>query len=178
MTAQRTRAARACPRCFGTLGGFQGVAIQANSSENIFGLAASIGGGVVGVAGAVDVAIVHVQTKAFVGPSAQVNQQSGANSAQSVDVAAADYVKTLTVAGGAAGGLVGIGGGVDVGILDETTQAYLGAGSSVNAKGNVDVYALSQKQHAVVRARLRRRLRRRRGRGLGVDDRHPDNLDL
>ncbi len=132
--------------CFGTLSNFQGVAVQASSSENIFGLAASIGGGAVGVAGAVDVAIAHVDTKAFVGPSAQVNAKGGAGAAQGVDVAAVDFVKTLTIAGGAAGGVVGVGGGVDIGVVDETTQAYLGTGSTVDANGDVNVYALAHEE--------------------------------
>src|SRR4030042_1231711 len=36
---------------FGTIADFHGVAVQAASSEDIFGLTASIGGGFVGVAG-------------------------------------------------------------------------------------------------------------------------------
>ena len=56
-----------------------------------------------------------------------------------------DKVKTLTIAGGAAGGFVGVAGGVDIGVLDVTVQAYTGAGSTVKAKNDVDVNALSHK---------------------------------
>ncbi|MEA2197047.1 MAG: mucin9, partial [Solirubrobacteraceae bacterium] len=131
--------------CFGALGSFQGVAVQAGSSENIFGLAAAAGGGFVGVAGGVNVALAHASTKAFIGQHTQVNTLGGAGSAQSVNVAALDYVKTFTLGGGIGGGFVGVGGGVDIGVVDESVQAYLDANSNINAGNAVDVFALSHK---------------------------------
>ena len=125
--------------CFAAVRSFTGVAVQAASTENIFGLAVAVGGGAVGVAGAVGVTLATVITKAFVGPSASVN------SSGSVDIAAVDYVKTLTIGGGVAGGFVGVGGGADAGVLDETVQAYTGNNSDVIATGDVGVYALTHK---------------------------------
>ena len=54
---------------FGDLGAgaFHGVAVQASSSENVFGLSASVGGGFVGVAGGVAVTLIGLTTKALVG---------------------------------------------------------------------------------------------------------------
>ena len=124
----------------------RGVAVESASSEDIFGLSASVGGGFVGVAGGVGVTLIHVTTKAWVGESAQINQLSGADPGQSVNVSAVDFFKSLTVAGGAAGGFVGVAGGVDIGIADSSVQAFLQTLSTVNAQSNVEVNAVSNKQ--------------------------------
>src|SRR5207249_2730750 len=122
---------------------------------DVFGLAPAIGGGFVGVAGGVGVTVMNVTTKAFVGPSSKVNcdgtlncdnPAAGANGAQSVNVSAVDFFKSLTVAGGAAGGFVGVAGGVDIGVADSSVQAYIGAGSKVRAASDVEVNAVSRKE--------------------------------
>ncbi len=126
---------------------FRGVAVQAASSEDVFGLAASAGGGFVGVAGGVGVTLLDVTTKAYVSAGAQVNNNlAGASGAQSVNVSAVDAFRSLTVAGGIAGGFVGASGGVDIGIADISTQASLDDTSVVHASANVDVNALSLKR--------------------------------
>ena len=119
---------------------FDGLAVQSASSENAFGLSASAGGGFVGVAGGVGVTLLHVTTQAFVGNGATAASDGG-----SVNVVAVDSFKSLTVAGGAAGGFVGVAGGVDIGIADSSVAAYIGTGSSVNAAGDVGVFGLSTK---------------------------------
>ena len=119
---------------------FDGLAVQSASSENVFGLSASVGGGFVGIAGGVGVTLLHVTTQAFVGNGAIADSDNG-----SVNVAANDSFKSLTVAGGAGGGFVGVAGGVDIGVADSSVAAYLGAGTSVNAGGDVGVFALSTK---------------------------------
>jgi hypothetical protein len=129
-------------QCFGTFGSFRGVAVQAQSSETIFGLAASIAAGAVGVGAAVDVNIATVTTKAFVGPNAGVNTESGAAGGQTADVSALDYAHALTIGGSVGAGVVGVGAGVDIGVLNETIQAYTGDNSTVDAAGDVDIYAL------------------------------------
>ena len=125
--------------CFGSET-FRGVAVQASSSENIFGLAVAIGAGVVGVAGAVNVTLAHVTTLAY------VDKEASVKSGGSVDVSAVDFAKTLTIGGGVAGGFVGVGGGIDVGILNETIEAYTQVGSNVTAHANVGIYALGFKE--------------------------------
>src|SRR5215203_4846896 len=126
-------------------GTFHGVAVQASSSENVFGLAAAIGGGFVGVAGAVGVTLIGITVKALVGTGVTINNKAGANALQSVDIAAVDRAKTLTIAGGAAGGFVGVGGGVDIGVLDVTVQSSVGTSSTVKANLDAIVAALSIK---------------------------------
>ncbi len=133
----------------GTLGG---VLVESTSTENVFGLAASAGGGFVGVAGGVGVTLLHVTTDAYIGNNTKVNCNfdcsatvSGSHAGQSVNVSAADNFKSLTVAGGVAGGFVGVAGGVDIGVADVSVQAYLGVGSNVRALGNVEVNGLSLK---------------------------------
>ena len=131
---------------------FHGLAVQAYSSEDVFGLVPAIGGGFVGVAGGVGVTIINVTTKAFAGPSSKINCAAtcanlvaGAGGPQSVNVSAVDAFKSLTVAGGAAGGFVGVAGGVDIGVADSSVQAYLGAGSYVRAALDVEVNSVSRK---------------------------------
>jgi hypothetical protein len=108
---------------------FHGLAVQASSREDVFGFAPAIGGGFVGVAGGVGVTLIGVVVKAFVGENSLVNDDA-ANASQSVNVSAVDWAKTLTIAGGAAGGFVGVAGGVDIGVLNVTVQSYLGAAPS------------------------------------------------
>ena len=62
-----------------------------------------------------------------------------------MNVSAVDNFKSLTVAGGVAGGFVGVAGGIDIGVANSSVNAYIGAGSMVKAKSNVDVNALSRK---------------------------------
>ena len=136
---------------FGVKGAFHGLAVQANSSEELFGLTAGIGGGFVGTAGGIGVNIFTVVVKAFIAGGTTVNQGTsgiiaGASSGQSVVVAATDLLKTLTVAGGVGVGAAGIAGGVDVGVANITVQAYLGVGSDVWANGTVELNALATKR--------------------------------
>ncbi len=114
--------------------------MQATSSEDVFGLSASAGGGFVGVAGGVGVTILSALTEAFVTGGATLD-----SARQSVNVAAVDYFKSLTVAGGAAGGFVGVAGGVDIGVANSSVAAVIGVGSHVHAGDDVNVYALSRK---------------------------------
>ena len=131
---------------FGTHGTFNGLAVQATSGEDVFGLTPAVGGGFVGAAGGVGVTIMDVTTESFVGPSSSVNQSGVPNSAQSVNVSAVDSFKSLTVSGGAGFGFVGVSGGIDIGFANTTIQAYIGAGSNVSAQSDVEVNAISYKQ--------------------------------
>ncbi|WP_203230916.1 hypothetical protein, partial [Agromyces humi] len=124
---------------------FHGVAVQAYSSEDIFGLVPAIGGGFVGVAGGIAVTLLHVVVKASIGGGSQVNLAAGASASQSVNVSAVDRFKSLTIAGGAAGGFVGVAGGIDIGIADTSVQASIGSGATVKANDDVEVFALSIK---------------------------------
>ncbi|WP_367889442.1 hypothetical protein [Humibacter ginsenosidimutans] len=133
---------------FGT-GPFNGLAVQAGSSEDIFGLAVAVGAGAVGVAGGVNVTVLHATTAAFIDSNllnrTRVNTAAGAGSQQSVNVSAADTTSALTIGGGAAGGFVGVAGGIDIGIAQTTTQAYIGGYATVYAAHDLTLNALAAK---------------------------------
>jgi hypothetical protein len=130
---------------FETLASFHGVAVQAATSENVTNVAAAgAAGDFAGLAGGVSIELFHSTTRADVGNNAQVNTNApGANAAQSVDVAAVNRASNFSFAGGLAAGQAGISGAVDVGFLQNSTQAYIGNGADVQARKDVNVYALS-----------------------------------
>ena len=131
-----------------TESGFHGLAVQARSSEDFFGMVIAIGAGFVGVAIPVGVTLLSATTAAFIAGGSLVNTLLAGGALQSVEVAALDSFKSLTVAGGAAGGFVGVGAGVDIGVADTSTSAYIGGGAEVRAARDVNVYALASKQVA------------------------------
>src|SRR5205823_1052571 len=125
----------------------------------------SIAGGTAGVAISAGVNVVNTHTTAFIGDNATVNADTaGANSAQSVHVAAGNDFTHLAVAGtlgvgevgvspagdvlvyatddsqmtvisGAlAGGFVGVGASVGVTVIHKDTRAFIGDGAHVDAK--------------------------------------------
>ena len=98
---------------FGTI---HGVAVQAVSSENVFGLVIAVGAGFVGVAVPVGVTLLTVKTEAYDGGA--ISSADGA-----VNISALDSFTSLTIAGGIGAGFVGIGAGVDIGIATTTTSA-------------------------------------------------------
>ncbi len=132
---------------FTTVGAFQGLAVQASSSEDLFSIAASAGAGLfLGLAGGVSVEDVGASTAAYIGDYALVNSAGTTSTSQSVNVSAVDNFTSFSMGGGLGAGAAGIGGGVDVGILRNPVSAYIGDYAQINAKGgNVDVNALSIK---------------------------------
>jgi Ca2+-binding RTX toxin-like protein len=70
---------------------------------------------------------------------------SPANAGQSVSVAAVNDFDAFSFAGGLALGFVGIGGGVDVGVVRNDTTAFIAGGAQVGARGDVDVNALASR---------------------------------
>jgi mucin-19 len=130
---------------FETASSFNGVAVQAATSENVTNIAAAGAAGFyAGLAGGVSVEIFNSNTQAYVGNNAHINASStGANPAQAVNVSAVNQATNFSFAGGLGGGIAGIAGGVDVGLLKNSTQAYISNGADVHAKQDVDVYALS-----------------------------------
>ena len=75
------------------------------------------------------------KTRAFVGSNAEL--VAGGK----VDVSATDRTQLDLYALGAAGGAVGIGAAVGVGIIKSTTEAFVDASSTINAVGDVTVAA-------------------------------------
>ena len=132
---------------FGTETGFNGLAVQAQSSEDHFTVGASAGGGLyAGLAGGVVVQVLNSDTLAYIGSDAHINQNGlNEDANQSVNVSATNDVKVFDVAGGLAVGAGGIAGAVDVGVLLNDTQAYIGSNARVSAREDVDVNALGKK---------------------------------
>ncbi len=130
---------------FGTDPEFYGVAVQAATSENVTNVAAAGAAGFfAGLAGGVSVEIFNSDTQAYVGNDARLNaSSSGASSNQAVNVSAVNQATNFSFAGGLGGGIAGIAGGVDVGLLNNSTQAYLGNGADVHATDYVAINALS-----------------------------------
>ncbi|MEN6567595.1 MAG: leukotoxin LktA family filamentous adhesin, partial [Veillonellales bacterium] len=127
-----------------------GLLVQAQTQENVLTVdAAGAGGYYGGVAGAVSVESLDLTTHAGIGSSAKINTGDGKRTgggSQSVTVAAHDNTKLTTITGALAGALgAGVAGGVDVGVIKDNTLADIGDGATVNAKQDVDVYALAEK---------------------------------
>jgi hypothetical protein len=124
----------------------RGVAVVAESSENVLSLAIAGAGGLgAGVAGAVTVAILDSDTRAFVDDGAAINTDAtGANAHQDLHVQATNAVTILDIAGSIGVGVAGVAGGVDVGIVHNDTTAFVAAGD-VRAKRDVRVSALADR---------------------------------
>ena len=115
------------------------ISVTANGQESIIGVTAGAGGGTVGVAGTVAVTVANVHTYACTGtPTAPAYKcaTGGAtlNADNNVLVSANDTSKFVLITVAVAGGFVGVGLAVGVAVLSKETEAYLGAGSIVNAK--------------------------------------------
>jgi len=125
-----------------------GVSVQAQSSEDVFNLAATVGlGFYAGVGGAVTVEVIESNTVAYIGDFALVNAGlPGTGGDQSVLVSASNDARSFSFAGGIGGGAGGIGGAVDVGVLRNGTSAYIGQGAGVTAQKDVEVDASSSRQ--------------------------------
>ena len=135
------------PKTFSTLSAFSGLAVQAASSEDVTSIVAAGGGALFfGLGGGAAVEVLESDTRAYIGRSANINQGTQPSSAsQSVNVSAVNDVTVFAFGGGIAGGLVGIGGGVDVGILRNDTSAFIANLANVDANQDIDINALAQK---------------------------------
>ncbi|MGA7148059.1 MAG: hypothetical protein WBX17_06195, partial [Microbacterium sp.] len=104
------------------------VVVAAIGNEDVTAASAALGGGLVGVAVAVTVAIVNAHTHALVAGGATVD--AGNN----VIVSAIDDSSYTTVTGGIGVGFVGVGVGVAVVTTTKSTDARIGAGATVDAR--------------------------------------------
>ena len=126
-----------------------GLGIQAFSTEDLLSIAAS--GNIsmnATIAGAVTVELIDSDTIASIGNLAQINQdQTGSNASQSVNVSAVNYAEALTIAGVLVlgGSTANVGGGVDVGILQNDVAAVIGNGAGVSANQDIETNALADK---------------------------------
>ena len=124
----------------------KGVSIQARSAEDVLHIVASGAGGLYGgLAGAVAVTTIGSSTQSWIGNNTAVNVGTGAGAAQAVNLAAINDLKTFTVDGSLAVGLVGVSGAVDVASINNDTAAYIGNDSVVFAAHDIDINAFSTK---------------------------------
>jgi hypothetical protein len=125
-----------------------GVAVQAESTENVTdGAGCGAGGVYLGLAGAVTIEILDGSTLAAIRSGARVSQNTGAQAGalQDVSVTARDTIDEVAVAGAiGGGGLAGVGAGVDVAVVRDDTQAVIDH-AAVSAVGSVSVAALDQR---------------------------------
>ena len=130
----------------------QGVVVAAESTEKVFSLTVD-GSLAVGtepvtfagaVAGAVSAEVDQSTTRAFVGDAAHVASD------KSVSVTAVNAVNLFSADGAVAASVAlvsaGLAGGVDVGVVRNTTTAYVGDGAHITAGQDVDVLALADKK--------------------------------
>ncbi|MCP5307913.1 leukotoxin LktA family filamentous adhesin [Cognatazoarcus halotolerans] len=122
-----------------------GLMVEANSSEDLFSVAASGAGGFyAGVSGAVTITSLDSDTTAVIGSGAQINQGvTNGSATQDVNVSARNHARLDAYTGSLALGAVGAAGGVDVGTVRNDTTATIDDSAKVAAKRDVDVNALT-----------------------------------
>ena len=153
---------------------FHGLAVEAGSSEKLFGLAAALGAGFVGVAGGVGVRLFTTTTLANIDKFTTVNQTASPPPTRSVNVSAADSFRALTRSAAGSAPASSASPAVSTsGSMTAASTLYIGDSTKVNANGNVDVFALVEPEPAdrTRSASGWASVERRRG-GLGLDARH------
>ncbi len=123
-----------------------GVAVQARSSENIFNLAgAGTTNSVIGIAGAITGVIVDSDTAAWIGEDAMVNlDATGVGANQTVSVGAGGDTRIFGLPINVTMGLLTMGLGLDLGIIDNDITARILQGAVVQAALDIEVHAVSR----------------------------------
>ncbi len=131
----------------------RGVIVNASVTNAVRSMAvAGAAGGSAGVAISASVPVITVNTQAVIGANAKINKMAGAvHAGQSVAVAAASDVYSLGFSGAVgAGGAAGIGAGINAAVVNTTTKASAGGGTSdMAAKGDILVSAKASEDFAV-----------------------------
>jgi hypothetical protein len=96
------------------------------------------------IAAAVAVNDFNISTWAYIGPNAQINQDTTdvtGTAGQTITVQATDNTKVRDFAGsvGISTDSLGVGAGVDVNVVTKDTRAYIGSSANASAKGLVQV---------------------------------------
>ncbi len=118
-----------------TGGAGQSVLVGAGDDFSHVALAGALGFGTVGVAPGVDVTVLSHDTSASIGGNASVKARDD------VVVQASNQDHLLLISAGIAAGTVGVGGAVNVLVVNNHAAATLGAASAVLAGGDVGVLA-------------------------------------
>jgi hypothetical protein len=126
------------------------LSVQALSTESVYTIGANLSvAGAAGVGGTVGVASIQNRTTADIGAGADIDATGSLTVAATQDSAISIY----TFSG--AGGIVGVSGALSVGIIDNTTEAYVAdsaqsAPTVLNAAGTTRVAAASQEDITTV----------------------------
>ncbi|MDR3673689.1 MAG: hypothetical protein P4L36_22790 [Holophaga sp.] len=124
----------------------RGLAVTANTQDNLMTTDVSgAGSSDVGLAFSLSGNVIATDTEATIAGGAIINKdQTGASSAQQVQVKANDDTILYNTAGSLGGaGAVGIGGSANVGVVSKTTIAQIGVGAQVKATKAVELDANS-----------------------------------
>ena len=120
----------------------RGLAVDAESSEKVFVIAASAAlGGYAGIAGGIAYEGIRSNTRANIGNGARINQAADnatADAAQAVHVTAQDDADVFAFGGGISTGVGALAGGVNVGVIRGNVSAAIGD-ADVQARGSVKV---------------------------------------
>ncbi len=124
--------------------GLEGISVTADSHEDIMAITVGAAAGKVAISGCAAVKVLTDTTRAYIDEGARVNAVNDQAAAdQDVLVRASDSTELFTVAGAIGGGLAGIGGAADVGVILKDTDAYIITSAGVNAARDVIVRAES-----------------------------------
>ena len=107
------------------------VKIHAYAIEEILSITVSMGASGMSISGAVSTLDINNKTYAY------INQDAFVDADGNIEIKASDITDFDIIAGAAsynAGG--GVGGSIALSLIDKDTQAYIGANSTVNARGN------------------------------------------
>ncbi|WP_322865055.1 leukotoxin LktA family filamentous adhesin [Aquicoccus sp. G2-2] len=132
----------------------KGVIVNASGTSAVRSMAvAGTAAGSVAVSISASVPVITMNTQAVIGANAKINKLAGgtANTGQSVAVVAASDVYSLGFSGAVAiGGSVGGGAGVNAAVVNTTTKASAGGGTSdMAAKGDILVSAKASEDFAI-----------------------------
>ncbi|MDH5206452.1 MAG: hypothetical protein OEW36_12390, partial [Hylemonella sp.] len=135
----------------------RGLAVTATSFEDTHTIAAGFSGGSsFGIGGSVTVNVLDETTEAWLEAGVRVNDDlSGAHALQDGLLRASDRSDLFSIAGGAQyGGTGGLGAGVDIGVINKTTRAYLDDGASLKLRNDLRVQAASEEEVFSVAANI------------------------
>ena len=106
------------------------ILVRANTSEDILSISISAAGGGGTLSGAVSVLDINSVTYAYFGQGVSVDADGN------IAIEATDITDIDVIAGAVSVNGGGLGASVAVTLIDKDTQAYIGANSTVNARGN------------------------------------------
>jgi hypothetical protein len=115
----------------------QSVHVAAGNDFYHLAVAGTLAGGVVGVSPAVDVTVLNNNTSAYIGENTSTTADTIVNAKNDITVEAHAREDILLIGFGIAGGVVGVGGAVNVLTINNITTAYIAGDTDIWAGGDV-----------------------------------------